>query len=79
MDEPRISNELIFDILKAIQDRLGRIETRLERLEDRMGHIESLMGDMIKNDLSRNAEMTALERRIARIERRLELSNGGEG
>ena len=76
MAEERVSNELLYEVLRSIQDRMGRIETRLHRIEDRMAHVETLLGDIVKSDLSRNAEMTDLERRVARIERRLELNEG---
>ena len=68
-----VTNDLIFETLKAMQDRLARIDARLERLGDRFAHVGRLMGDLVKNDLSRNAEAVSLERRVARIERRLDL------
>ncbi|MEL6584594.1 MAG: hypothetical protein AAFQ36_12240 [Pseudomonadota bacterium] len=75
MTEGRITNELLYEVLKSIQDRIGGVDLRLERIEDRVGHMEGLLGDVIKADLSRNADMTLLERRISRIERRLELND----
>ncbi|MGR3485041.1 MAG: hypothetical protein ACU0BF_06820 [Paracoccaceae bacterium] len=73
MAEERISNELIYEVLRGIQDRLVRIEDRLERIEDRLTRVETLVGDLVKADLSRNAEMTALDRRLSRVEDRLNL------
>jgi tetrahydromethanopterin S-methyltransferase subunit G len=47
-------------------DRLDRIERRLDSVDD---HVATL----IRNDASREKEFTALERRVARIEERLNL------
>ena len=68
-----VSNDLIYETLKSVQGRIGRIDMRLDRIEDRMAHVEDLMAGMVKDQFSRNAEMTALERRVARIEDRLNL------
>ena len=71
-----VTNELIYETLRAIRSEVADLGRRMERLEDRMAHVEGLMGDLVKADLSRNAEMTDLERRVARIERCLELNDG---
>jgi len=71
-----VSNDLIYEVLKAVQDRLGGIEDRLERLGRRIGSIEDYMVRLIQNDLKREREFGSLEARVSRIERRLELNDG---
>ena len=68
-----VSNDLIYETLKSVLGRIGRIDMRLDRIEDRMAHTGDLMTGMVKDQFSRNAEMTELERRVARIEDRLNL------
>jgi hypothetical protein len=64
----RISNELLFELLRSIQDLLDRIEAGLQIMRQ---HVAAL----VQSDLRRGDRVYALETRVARIERRLDLTD----
>jgi tetrahydromethanopterin S-methyltransferase subunit G len=70
-----VSNELIFEVLKQVQQRLERVDTKVDELKSEMnalrGHMISLQQDThnIYGMLGRH------DGRLERIERRLELSD----
>jgi tetrahydromethanopterin S-methyltransferase subunit G len=70
-----ISNELIYEVLKQVQQRLGRVDDKVDELKSEMnalrGHMISLQQDThnIYGVLGRQ------DARLERIERRLELSD----
>jgi tetrahydromethanopterin S-methyltransferase subunit G len=70
-----VSNELIYDVLKQVQQRLDRVDHKVDELKSEMnamrGHMISLQQDTqnIYGILGRS------EVRLDRIERRLELSD----
>jgi len=70
-----ISNELIYEVLKQVQQRLGRVDDKVDELKSQMnalrGHMISLQQDThnIYGVLGRQ------DTRLERIERRLELSD----
>ena len=66
-----VTNELIFETLKAIQATLVRHGDDLREIKERLGILE-----MQYASLSRRVDK--IEERVERIERRLELV-GGEG
>jgi len=78
MDE--VTNELIYEVLKAIQGRLANIEDRLSAVEMR---IDALAEQTRALTISHNATNTdvanlyrmfgTMDHRLARIERRLEI------
>jgi polyhydroxyalkanoate synthesis regulator phasin len=68
-----VTNELIYEVLKAMQIRLsnieqGQVEIRTE-LRAMRGHLNAMQTDIANLYNS----VDALERRVARIEQRLEL------
>jgi tetrahydromethanopterin S-methyltransferase subunit G len=70
-----VSNELIYEVLKQVQQRLDRVDHKVDELKSEMnamrGHMISLQQDTqnIYGILGRS------EVRLDRIERRLELSD----
>jgi septal ring factor EnvC (AmiA/AmiB activator) len=75
-----VTNELIYEVLKAVQARLGNLE---EAVRDERGQLAAIRGDLravhaeiaaVKTDVS-NIYQTqgAMDSRLARIERRLEI------
>jgi tetrahydromethanopterin S-methyltransferase subunit G len=70
-----ISNELIYEVLKQVQQRLDRVDDKVDELKSEMnalrGHMISLQQDThnIYGVLGRQ------DARLERIERRLELSD----
>ena len=64
-----VTNELIFETLKAIQATLVRISDDMREVKERLGILE-----MQYASLSRRVDK--IEERVERIERRLELVGG---
>ena len=64
-----VTNELIFETLKAIQVTLVRISDDMREVKERLGILE-----MQYASLSRRVDK--IEERVERIERRLELVGG---
>ena len=70
-----VSNELIYEVLKQVQQRLDRVDHKVDELKSEMnalrGHMISLQQDThnIYGVLGRQ------DTRLERIERRLELSD----
>jgi septal ring factor EnvC (AmiA/AmiB activator) len=75
-----VTNELIYEALKAVQARLGNLE---EAVRDERGQLAAIRGDLraihteigaVKTDIG-NIYQTqgAMDSRLARIERRLEI------
>ena len=78
-----VTNELILEHLKVIQSKLAEHDNRFERIELRISDIESHISTM-KTDLATlvgglsriDQDHDILARRVDRIERRLEISDG---
>jgi len=77
---------LVLEILRVLRTEIGdvknelislRNETRegLNRIDVRLGFVEQALASMLGVSASDRSELTALKRRIERIERRLELHN----
>jgi hypothetical protein len=70
-----ISNELIYEVLKQVQHRLGRVDDKVDELKSEMN---ALRGHMISLQQDTHNIYGVLGRQDApleRIERRLELSD----
>ncbi len=75
-----VTNELIYEVLKAIQARLGNLE---EGSREHRGQFAAVRGDLrsihseiasVKTDVANIYETTgAMDTRLSRIERRLEI------
>jgi hypothetical protein len=75
-----VTNELIYEVLKSIQDRLGNIENRLSAVEVRLDSLGeqtravSLSMHATNTDVANLYRMfTTMDNRLIRIERRLEI------
>ncbi|MEM6305968.1 MAG: hypothetical protein AAF744_14715 [Pseudomonadota bacterium] len=79
MADERITNELIYEVLKGIQGELVRMNQRLDSLEAEMRIVRQHIAALVQSDMQRGTQIADLEARVARIEKRLELTNGGEG
>ncbi len=67
------TENLVLNILKDIQTRLGRMEERLTNLELRMTVQEQHLGTLVISLPASHDRIDVLTRRIEHIERRLEL------
>ncbi|MFP4269846.1 MAG: hypothetical protein ACLFTL_04685 [Alphaproteobacteria bacterium] len=73
MAEP-VTNELIYEVLKAVHERGGRVEERLAAIEQQLVTLNGYVATLVQSDLRRDSDLAALRARIERIERRLELT-----
>jgi hypothetical protein len=71
-----VTNELPFDLLKAIRAGIGRLAERMERIEGEMRVIRGHIAALVQSDLNRGSELASRILRVDRIERRLELTDG---
>ncbi len=69
-----ITNELIYEVLKSLQENIRRIDSSLREIKDGQIHIRedinSVRGDVLRHDKS----MAGLEVDIERIKNRLDLN-----
>lgn len=70
-----VTNEIIYEILKTIPERMGRLEEgqRANRME--LAAIRNQQLAMQQDIHGLNERVDSLEQRAERIERRLELAN----
>ena len=71
----KVTNELILEHLKQIQGKLSDHDGRFSRLETGLRAIKAHMAGLVQTDLSRDADQAAMQVRLDRIERRLDLSD----
>ena len=77
-----ISNELIYEVLKAVQARLSQVDGKADENKSDMMALRSQISAVHHDLLSIHQELTGVhatlirhEQRLDRIERRLELSD----
>ena len=75
MTDP-VTNELMYETLKAIRGENARTHERLDRVEMELRAIRGHMGALVQTDLVRDGDIASLTTRVERIERRLELNEG---
>jgi len=68
-----VTNELLFEQLKALHAEIGDLAERAGRIENRLAAVEGHLAVLIQRDLERNSEVDSLAQRLDRIERRLDL------
>ena len=73
MADERISNELIYEVLKAVQSDVGQIKSRLGNIETEVGIVRQHIAALVQSDMQRGSQIMDLETRIRRIESRLDL------
>ena len=73
MADERISNELIYEVLKAVQSDVGQIKSRLGNIETEVGIVRQHIAALVQSDMQRGSQIMDLETRIRRIEARLDL------
>jgi hypothetical protein len=71
-----VTNELLFELLKAIRADIGRLAERMERMKGEMRVICGHIAALVQSDLNRGSELASRILRVDRIERRLELTDG---
>ncbi|HEY9213516.1 MAG TPA: hypothetical protein VIQ29_11805 [Ancylobacter sp.] len=69
-----ITNELMYEVLKAIQDRLGKVEGKVDEVKHELHAIRTHQLGMQQDIHNVYAALTRQDTRLDRIERRLELT-----
>ena len=68
-----VTNELIYEVLKSMQDRMGRMETTLGELKSELQSVRLNAVAMQQDRMNIYGILGRRETRLDRIERRLEL------
>lgn len=72
---PEVTNELLYETLKAIQGSLARHTDELHEIKERLGIIETQVAGLAGQYASLSNRLDRLDLRIERIERRLDLAD----
>jgi len=77
-----VTNELIYEVLKQIQDRLAKVEATLTdhtrlfiRVREEINSVREDINGLRGDDLRREAMQAKMDARLQRIENRLSLSD----
>ncbi len=73
MAEERVTNELIYETLKRMQERLGRLETGQADILTELRVHKSLLGALVSEGAVQDGRIAELTSRVDRVEHRLEL------
>ena len=71
-----VTNELLLGHLKAIQSKLADHDEQFELVHSELRALKAHVAGLVQSDLTRDTEHALLTRRVERIERRLEISDG---
>lgn len=71
-----VTNELLLEHLKAIQSKLAQMANDLSDVKTDIRGVKGHMASFMHSELSQDHAIAALQERLERIERRLELSAG---
>ena len=73
MADERISNELIYEVLKGIQADLRSIRSDVDEMKTEMRIVRQHIAALVQSDMQRGTQIADLEQRLRRVEARLEL------
>ena len=73
-----VTNELILEHLKAMRSEMSDMRSRLSSVESEMRAVKGHLAVLVQADLGRDERIAGFEVRLERVERRLEISNGGD-
>lgn len=71
-----VTNELLLETLKAMQGKLSDIASDLHDLKTDMRGIKGHMASFMQSEVAQDNAIAAIQTRLDRIERRLEISDG---
>jgi archaellum component FlaC len=73
MSENPVTNELMYELLKRMNHRLGRIEEDVSDLKLRLGSVEDHMSSLVVSAVGINHRLDRHDERLERIDNRLGL------
>jgi hypothetical protein len=71
-----VTNELMYETLKAIRGDIARLAERFDRPDGEMRVMRGHVAAPVRADLNHGSDWSNLSLRVQRIERRLELTEG---
>jgi len=69
-----VTNELLLEHLKSIQLKLGKMAGDISDLKTDMRGVKGHMASFMQSEVAQDSAIAAMQDRLERIERRLELS-----
>jgi len=69
-----VTSELIYEVLKAMRDRLGKLEGKMDEVKQELQAIRTHQLAMQQDTQNIYSALTRQDTRLERIERRLELT-----
>ena len=73
MAEYNITNELLYETLKALRGDIARVEGKVDSVAVDVASLHKHVGGPVHSDMNRRSELEDLKSRVERIEQRLEL------
>ena len=67
-------SDLVLEHLKRLQTGMTRVEDSLRDIKAEIITVKDIMGSLIRSDARRDGDISQLEQRIERIERRLDIT-----
>ncbi|MEL6913334.1 MAG: hypothetical protein AAFP13_02410 [Pseudomonadota bacterium] len=74
MPEDNVTNELLLETLKAMQTKLGEISSDVQDVKTDLRGVKGHMAAFMQSEVAQDGAMAAIQLRLDRIERRLDLS-----
>ena len=69
----KVTNQLLLEYLEAIQSKLSSMANDIGDLKSDMRGLKSHMAGFMQSEVAQDGQMAAMQTRLERIERRLEL------
>ena len=70
-----VTNELIFETLKAMQAKLGDMASDISDLKTDVRAVKGHMASFMQTEVAQDSALASIQARLDRIERRLELND----
>ena len=68
-----VTNELLLEHLKRIQDRLGRLELGMDDVMIELRSHKAILGALVSSEATQDGRIAGISKRLDRIETRLDL------
>jgi len=78
MDD-NVTREFLLEQFRALGTETVQVRDDVRHLRSDVTVLRGHVGALVQSDLARDDRFATIEARLERVERRLELTNGGEG
>lgn len=72
----RVTNELIYETLKSMQQVLSKLQTDALEVKECLGHVETNVGGLAAQYATLSTRLDRIDLRLERVEKRLDLVEG---